>query len=211
MFHFWFPGQHYIRLQTAGSTALNHNKLSKADAQKNRASFKESAGLGRAAGDPAKPAGPLGGAGRVEPPFPAPLGASASLTHLQCSHGAETRQLGRARLHKRAKDCRETGTKLTASGNTKDCMRGTAATTYHMAGKLRRGQGPSPPPSSSPLTNVATNLWRCSQIQERSIPSATSSVSLSLENFSYSGTSKGHALHHLMCKIKAKSLASRNK
>lgn len=144
---------------------------------KNRACFKERAqGSAGLPGSQRSLRGPLGGAGRAETPFPAPLGASASPTSAMLSRCGNP-PAWRARTHKRAEDFRETGTKLTASGNTKDCMQRTAATTYHMAGKLWRGQGPSPPPSSSPLTNVATNLGRRSQIQERSIPAATSSVS----------------------------------
>lgn len=83
----------------------------------------------------------------------------------------------RARLHKRVKDYREMGTKLRASGKSQDCTQRTAATTYHTAGKLWRGQGPSPPPSSSSLSNVAANLRRSYQVQERSISSPTSGVS----------------------------------
>lgn len=64
MFHFWFPGQHYIRLQTAGSTALNYNQLAKS-MHKNRACFQERAQgwAGQAceargaAREPAKPEG----------------------------------------------------------------------------------------------------------------------------------------------------------
>lgn len=97
VFHFWFPGQHYIRLQTAGSAALNHNKSAK-PRRRNRAGFKEIA-------RPGSRRGPLAGpAGRSR--LPARLGASASPTHLRCSPGARGRQLGALRC---TSACGETG------------------------------------------------------------------------------------------------------
>lgn len=124
-----------------------------------------------------KACGALGGAGPGGAAFPRTAWSKCIPDTSAMLSRCGTPPVWRARLHKRVKDYRETGTKLRASGKTQDCMQRTAATTYHTAGKLWRGQGPSPPPSSSSLTNEDTNLWRCYQVQERSISSPTSSVS----------------------------------
>lgn len=116
----------------------------------------------------------------------------------------------RAWLHEREKDCRETGNILTAAGNTKNCMQRTAATTYHTAGKLQRGQGPYPLAQLFAANRCGLKQWRCSEIQKKSIPSATSRIP-SLWKTPYLCTSKGYALHHLTCKIKVKSFTFRNK
>lgn len=123
--------------------------------RKNHTRFKESAGLGWTAGDTVKPEGPPwqgwpGGAA-----FPLTTWSKCIPDTSAMLSWCRNPPAWRARLHKRVKDNRGTGTKLTASGNTKDCMQRTAATTYHMAEKLWNSQGPSPPPSSSLLTKVA--------------------------------------------------------
>lgn len=98
----------------------------------------------------------------------------------------------RAWLHNRSEDCRETGNILTASGNTKNCMQRTAATTYHTAGKLQRGKAHTHCPA-----------FRCKQMWSQTMkmlanpeeinPLCHLSPPFTLEN-SYFCTSKGHAL-----------------
>lgn len=174
----------------------------------NCAHFKESAGLSWAAGDLVKPAGPpwrgwLGGAA-----FPSAAWSKCIPDTSAMLSRCGNQPAWRARLHKRVKDYRGTENKWTASGNTKDCMQRTAATTYHMAGKLRAVQGSSPPPSSSPLTNVARNLWKFSQIQERAISSATSPISSAWKTFSICALLKATFCIILYVRSKEKALRS---
>lgn len=89
MFHFWFPWQHYIRLQTAGSTVLNHNKLTK-PRHKTIAALKREYTILPPGCWMRRLWGPFGLQRRVEPPsFSASFGICASLTHLQCSNGKD--------------------------------------------------------------------------------------------------------------------------
>ena len=90
MFHFWFPWQHYIRLQTAGSTVLNHNKLTK-PRHKTIVALKREYTILPPGCWMRRLWGPFGLQQRVEPPsFSASFGICASLTHLQCSNGKDT-------------------------------------------------------------------------------------------------------------------------
>lgn len=124
MFHFWFPWQHYIRLQTAGSTVLNHNKLTK-PRHKTIAALKREYTI-RLPGCWMRRSlwGPFGLWRRVEPPsFSASFGTCASLTHLQCSNGKDTEPAWRTFYNTATlRIIRKKGTQLIASVDTKMCV-----------------------------------------------------------------------------------------
>lgn len=207
MFHFWFPGQHYIRLQTAGSTALNHSKLAKADAQNSRW-LKASAGLGRAAGDPAQPAGPLGGAGWAEPPFPRAL----EQVHPRICNALTVRKP--ASSESLAAQTREglQGNREYINSSWKHQELHAEDCSHHVPHGWKTTERPRPIPTALlfAANKCGHKQRRCCQIQKKSIPSATSCIPSPWKT-PYLCNSKGHALHHLICKIKVKSFMFRNK